>query len=250
MRIAELAFAGVLGGACFFGLAILSVPKLHTLLDKLFNKPIVNPGSGNPPIKIRGGAMTFRATSWAKDASNGNNPCMVGDWTRIELDDVVPVNQPTTSQFSVVYPSASSWQMDLYSRTKNGMAQKNDGVRLLSTKNCGSPGTNGITLIPEPNSDLEYYPWQDADSGVTDEDQATKIKRFRDLDCVVTDVSKGDEDMCEHISNIYINIPPLKPGDDPSKKPVGAYLCLNGECVLGFGTPTNPTELRTASTSR
>jgi hypothetical protein len=185
------------------------------------------------PIKVRGGAMTFRAAEWSTDASHKD--CIQGDNSYVELIDIVPWNHPIAQATRVVIPTlALTWQMDLFGRTSAGKPQMTQGVRLTPTASCG--GQPGIVWGSESGS-TDWYPTNDETGGAgnKEEDGSTYIRRYRYSTCAS---AAGDEDLCEHLSYILINKTP-KANPTPLNSDY-AFLCQNGECEIGIGNPYPP----------
>jgi hypothetical protein len=180
------------------------------------------------PLKVRGGAMTFRSENlWTTDSSATPAPCTQLTPTSIQLKNVtaVPVTSPPTVE-QIQLSLAGSWQIDLFGRKPDGTEGPN-GIRIVAETNCG--GKSGVSLTGESGPG-QFYPFKD---GQSDEDGVTFIKRYMDPTCSQSPQPSGDKDICEHISKIYIN---TSPTTTPKSNPAHVYHCLNGECVIGIGS--------------
>jgi hypothetical protein len=228
-----------------------SIAGLRMDIDDL-RKKILGSGSGtNTPLKVRGGAMTFRSGGkFGSDSAYPNGYCVKLNFSYFELGDVDDVlrskHVPAVSYPNAAYPTVStSWQIDLYDRDPTGTSEtpRDSGIRIIATSNCvigpaGTPPVAGVTITPE--SEYSKFYDNNSDKNLPDDDKTTYKKRFLDMYCQADHTmpsANGDEDSCEHISSIYINNSPKNKKADVQANPIGSYVCTNGECVIGVGLP-------------
>ena len=173
------------------------------------------------PIKVRGGAMTFRAYSYYSD--NNGNDCVLlttstGSLNFIDDPLAVVPNVTTVSLQGVDH-------IDFFGRQPNGKDKSANGVSLKFTPTCKGPNGNqiGASLIAlSGNSD--FYPFR---NGHVPDDDGTYIKRFWDKKGNSGKPSNSqDGDTCEHLSEATIYY------TDPTKKPTPLPHCTNGECAI------------------
>jgi hypothetical protein len=208
----------VLGG----GLALAAAKVLH--LERFLVQPCAVGVATNAPVKVRGGAMTFRSTSAFSQDGDGN-PCVpIKSGTQVGIFE--PGNSGATADNS--YPLQTGVQIDFFGHEENGGANSNDGVRVLITSTCNGSSL-GATIVPEPLSHSSFYPFQDQ---AKDEDKTTYRKRFLDSACIGTPSPSGDEDTCEHLSTVYVN---SSATITPKSNPAQEWLCTDGECDVKIG---------------
>jgi hypothetical protein len=192
-----------------------------------YEQPLVT--HTNSPIKIRGGAMTFRLGAHYDWKSNHSQPCvnLSAFPTTIDLDGVVPVGGAPANPSPL--PS-QDWQIDFFGHLRDKSAMSPNGIRVAIThKQCDGSAGMSATFTPE-NQNSTFYEF-DQDN-LYDEDGQTRIKRFKDKSCTSKPDPAGDEDNCEHIHSIYIN---KSITSDPTAKPDYIYRCTNGECKVEIG---------------
>ena len=175
-----------------------------------------------PPLKIRGGAMTLRYP-----AINNGNPwfsypappgapaayCTPLDASSGKLKifqhpDPDPDDQsPAPQKFSLT----GNWVVDLYGRNSDFTTEPHSGLELKPVSNCNG-NNNGIEVYPLPGStNVDFYP-ADLPPGTGN----TYGKRYRKSGC-------SDEDACEHLSTIYVSVPSGQPQ---------SVDCQNGDCLV------------------
>ena len=188
----------------------------------------------NSPVKIRGGAMTFRFASGAvidKDA-NGNFCSVIDKSTSISLFEH-PDEKGTTAKADYQYSLSPGVQIDLFGYTRGGKSDSNNGIQVLITNTCKT-NQLGASLIPEPNSSSLFYPFEDNASD-DPTDKSTR-RRFEDTACVGQQPpdQNGDEDTCEHLAKVYIH---SSPSANPKSNLVGntPWSCERGECLVLVG---------------
>jgi hypothetical protein len=198
----------------------------------------LNGGGTDTPLKVQGGAMTFRLEANAQFYMDGailkdrtGNPCVVLN----SKDGTVTVNLIQYSGTSTVDKTAtltSGAEIDLYGHTPRGDAESSNGIQVLLESNCN--GSNfGASLIREQGggSDLYANPYRDGNGGA--DDDKVHMYRFKDTSCVQTASASADEDTCEHLRSVYIyNKPPGKP------KSGTPWMCNSAECRVEFVIPT------------
>ena len=188
----------------------------------LYEQALVN--GTNSPIKIRGGAMTFRINAHYDWKTNNNEPCVDLSTfpTTIDLDGFEPIAGAPANPPPL--PS-KDWQVDFFGHSRDKSARSPNGIRIaITSKKCDGSAGASAAFTPE-NANSMFYEF-DKDS-LYDEDGQTRIKRFEDKSCTSKPDSAGDEDNCEHIHSIYIN-KSIKP--NPTVSPDYVYRCTNGEC--------------------
>ncbi len=184
-------------------------------------------GSGQSPIMVRGGAMTF--FSFIGYGQDGSMACVQRTLNYIELDRVFDLVKLTygdvTFKSGGTYPAPdpARWEIDLTGRTWDGAGEDKNfgGVRIAPTNNCvTASGTQpGIDVVIEPlatggSANYGFY------SNNTTQDNATFSRmRYWNKSLIVTatpsggqparDVPaptpNGDEDTTEMIYNIYVS---------------------------------------------
>jgi hypothetical protein len=176
-----------------------------------------------PPIKVRGGAMTFRYKATATGASpwlpypsaTPTGVCVQQDtstgaklkiFQHPDPDPNDPSPPGSTSNL------ATGWVVDLHGRDSAFNPDANEGVELKAVSDCG--GSNGVSMLPIPHSSASgFY------GGVLQSsDGSTFAKRYKNSSCTT------DEDACEHMSSVFIN---------------GTQVadCANGECLVKIVVP-------------
>jgi hypothetical protein len=174
-----------------------------------------------PPIKVRGGAMTVRTTRLTLRGEHGNdcvvlqNPADHPVQLQFVEDITVQGWTPTSKTLS------GNWKVDLYGRDSKGNHGA-DGIELAYTDSCMESGTNypGVTIKSIGTTNQYFYDFRDARTG-TDEDGITRIKRFKNPTCSqhLPHPTNGDEDTCELMFDIKVNDIQFK-------------HCVNGECLV------------------
>jgi hypothetical protein len=174
-----------------------------------------------PPVKVRGGAMTVRTTRITVGGDHGNDCVVLQDPSKHPLE-LQFIEDPTVQGWTPVTKDLTGVKtIDLYGRDSQGNVGP-DGVRLAFAKSCIESGRTyfGVTIKPIIDGHKSFYDFRDAAKGVKDEDGLTHIKRFQHPDCSqhLPDPNK-DEDTCEQMSDIKID---------------GALFahCTNGECFV------------------
>ncbi len=224
--------AGAIGGLA----VVLGLGGVGSLVLPEIEQYFLNKSSTNPPLKIRGGAMTFRSNvQFGKD---GSYSCVQLTPSSIKLIDVGSLKSgkaiPDVNIPSIEVP----WQMDLYGRDGSGKNESSNGIRIRTTQTCvvttasaTSSSAAGVSFIPE-SADSTFYPNNDGAS--LDEDNVTRRKRYQDESCTATSLN-SDEDSCEHIYSIYINTAFKNTTADVKADPAYFLRCKNGECVIKIG---------------
>jgi hypothetical protein len=235
--VTHLTFSFILGiVVVFVGLTVISLIK----------KALLHPApTTTSPLKVRGGAMTFRTapnTNFGVDSNQ--NPCFVipksGATMELYADPTGP-NTPFLKNPDQSQGLQDGVQFDLIGHNAKGDAPSVNGVRIYITSGCS--GNNlGASLIPESDhngSDFYHYRRNQHD------DDGSYIRRFLDNDCAKPTGSYGtanddnkDEDTCEHLAIIYVNVnrPPAQT-DNYKSSAAQTWKCLNGDCVLQIRTP-------------
>jgi hypothetical protein len=196
------------------------------------------------PVKVRGGAMTFRTKSGGQFQQVGasNSYCLVLSTTstNLTLDLFQPGNHQSNPNKSIsLVPDQT--QIDFFGRNEKGKIKKNGNeIRVLITSSCN--GTQGTSATLTPIAHSAFYlnqkgdPSQDGD----DSPDTSRSIRFQDLDCATNFLPipqspgampqnpNGDEDFCENLGLIYVN-------SAPTTTPTSAdpwARCHNGDCSL------------------
>jgi len=199
-------------------------------------------GPGDPPVKVRGGAMTFRTKSGQfQQVGTSNSYCIVlaDPGKTVSLDLFQPGNHTTTPKPQLTL--ADQMQIDFLGRNEKGKAKKNgNGIHVLITSSCnGKPGVSA-TFSPLGNSafylNQKDAASQDGDDDPTNPDTSSSL-RFQDLDCAANfpptpipggpvQNPNGDEDLCENMG--AINVTPAPTNGNPWVR------CHNGDCSVEF----------------
>jgi hypothetical protein len=180
-----------------------------------------------PPIKIRGGAMTLRyppisnANPWYPYPPGGPKAfCTTLDTTTgtaklkiFQHPDPDPDDPSATAQ---KFTLTGNWIVDLYGRNSNFSPDPHEGIELKPVSDCDG-NNKGVALYPVQgaansgfySADLQPIP------GMTGPGN-TYGKRYQKSGCT-------DEDACEHLSTIYVNIPPAQ---------AQSVDCENGDCLV------------------
>jgi hypothetical protein len=176
-----------------------------------------------PPIKVRGGAMTFRY----KATSRGTSPwlpypagapsgvCVQQDTStgaKLKVFQHPDQDPDDPGPPGKTFDLATGWVVDLHGRDSAFNPDPNEGVELKAVSDCG--GSNGVSLLPMPHSNTSgFY------GGVLpSSDGSTFGKRYKNSNCTT------DQDACEHMSSVFIN---------------GTQVadCANGECLVKIVVP-------------
>jgi hypothetical protein len=202
--------------------------------------------SGNSPVKVRGGAMTFRTESGGQfqQVGTSNSYCIVLSTTstNLTLDLFQPGNHQKTPNKSIAL--ANQTQIDFFGRNEKGKIKKNGNeIRVLISSSCN--GTQGISATLTPIADSAFYlnqkdgASQDGDDDPNAPDTSHSV-RFQDLDCATNFLPippspgampqnpNGDEDFCENLGLIYVSSAPTT---TPTSVDPWAR-CHNGDCSL------------------
>jgi len=198
-------------------------------------------GPGDPPVKVRGGAMTFRTKSGTPFSQvSGNSFCV---WlgsagAKLTLDIYQPKNHTNSPNRSIKLTNQS--QIDFFGRSETGQIGSNNGTRVLITSSpCN--GAQGLSALIQPegansgfysnNENGASQDGNDNDDPSNANDQSHSI-RFQDLACsskFSPPAGTGDEDSCENMGLIYVNDAPT---DNPTN---GKHArCHNGDCSVEF----------------
>jgi hypothetical protein len=200
--------------------------------------------SGNSPVKVRGGAMTFRTESGGQfqQVGTSNSYCIVLSTTstNLTLDLFQPGNHTKNPNKSISL--ADQTQIDFFGRNEKGKIKRDNEIQVLITSSCN--GTQGISATLTPIAHSAFYvnqkdaPSQDGD----DTPDTSRSIRFQDLDCATNFLPlpqspgampqnpNGDEDFCENLGLIYVNSAPTT---SPTSGNPWAR-CHNGDCSLEF----------------
>ena len=228
IKLTEVGFAGILGGGIVAGVAALAIgfiPGIHLGLTK-------GGGTTNPPIKVRGGAMTFRAPKkWMPIVFNSlASFCSdKADISAIAFADVQIQNSASLTTPLEIAQLQKGWTMKLLGRDSH-----NPGSGVLVTaqqQSCtGTQGISSLVLSPQNDGNSLFYTTDGPD------DDGTKSVRFENKTCGGPGGgASGDEDVCEHISTITLT---LDKADAPGSSTTSyVYQCTNGDCTIGIGSP-------------
>jgi hypothetical protein len=203
---------------------------------------------GDSPVKVRGGAMTFRTSSGGDQfqtvGGSGNSFCILLSKTpnaNVTLDVSQAKFHKVVSSRSETLTNTS--QIDFFGRNEKGQAGKSsNGIRVLITPSCnGVPGTSALIQPEGPNSGLYLNQKNAASQDLSGDDlpnpssdkDTSQSLRFKDLDCAAKfspPTPGGDEDLCENMGLIIVN---SKHTDNPTTtgKPI---RCHNGDCQVEF----------------
>jgi hypothetical protein len=199
-------------GAVTAGLALAVVAGVHFFTS-----------TPQPPIKIRGGAMTLRYP-----LINGNDPwfpyqsggvsgfCTTLDTTsgNVKLkiaqhpdpdpdpNDPDPPNNSTTAL-------TGSWLVDLDARNPDFTRDPTEGLELKPVTDCNG-NNNGVSVLPLPKAANSGFYAADLPG-----DGKTFGKRYQKSNC-------SDKDACEHLSTIFIK----------TSSATTSTECGNGDCLV------------------
>lgn len=187
--------------------------------------------ASNSPVVVRGGAMTFRAPK-AFAVDKDGSPCLVlGNGSGGATITVSMIqNENNSGNDNGPTTLSSTPQIDFFGhpmgwiRPDGSPGESDNGVQVTLTKTCNS-SKFGIKFSGE-TSQSDFYPHRKRT--VPDEDQTFTL-RFRDRSCNTTAGPNGDEDNCEHLSNVYIH---GSPTSNPKSETM--WKCIDGECEVRF----------------
>lgn len=179
--------------------------------------------STQPPIKVRGGAMTVRAylssgtAQWSPytSADGRTGSCVPLDMS-IKKVHVYPDVPPGT----IFYPHTDgdltgNWKVFLFGRDANFNEDDTQGLEIDPVTNCNT-NQSGIALLPIGN-------FSQVNTGLPPTDLTAR--RYKNTD---TDTHPGhcgvDEDACEHMSAVRI-----------SSSNTNLATCDNGDCLVTLG---------------
>lgn len=176
-----------------------------------------------PPIKVRGGAMTLRyaaaqdgSTQWFPYQLNGvDGFCTPLDTSSSKTKLKIVQHPDPDDPAPVVSPQllSGNWVVDLFSRKDNFTTEDpQEGIELQPVANCNG-NHNGVSALPIPGSTSSGFYSGDLPST----DQKSFGKRYHKSDC-------NDEDACEHMGAVFLNH--TKVAD-----------CDNGECLVKIVVP-------------
>ena len=202
--------------------------------------PVKTPHT-NPPVVVRGGAITIR-TRDSGGWQNSNPPfCTNADISFIELDDVGQIPPATAAGkgsavargdvtlSNIVPTAADNWIITIYGRDTTGKVKSGNGIQLTSKSTSCSAGAGTSVSLTGLGGNGGFY----QDGSIDDDGAAASLsKRFRDSSCVPSGASPNlDEDFCEHASEIDLVL--TIGGTSTTQK----YSCVNGECEVAIGKP-------------
>jgi hypothetical protein len=187
---------------------------------RLFNPPAT---ATQPPIKVRGGAMTFRykaahvgVSPWLDyPAKAPTGVCVQQDTStgaKLKIFQHPDQDPDDPGPPGKTFDLATGWVVDLHGRDSAFNPDSLEGVELKAVTDCG--GSNGVSVLPIPNSSLSgFYA-----GALQSSDGSTFAKRYRHSGC------SADEDACEHMSTVFVN---------------GTQVadCANGECLVKIVVP-------------
>ena len=184
-----------------------------------------------PPLKIRGGAMTLRyplvdgKDPWfpyqsgslsgyctTLDTSSGKAKLKIFQHPDPDTDD--PTEKATTP---TIIELKGAWFIDLYGRNPDFTPDPHEGIELRAVADCNG-SKNGISVLPLRGSANSTFYSLDLPS----HDGSTFGKRYKKNAC-------PDEDACEHLSTIYVSSSSLSSPTSPD--------CENGECLVKIVAP-------------
>ncbi len=191
------------------------------LLDHLLD------GSTKPPIKVRGGAMTFHLKN--KDVwtlVSGNKYCSsvtIGGFLTdgYTLDSSLPTSKYTDNE----------WTMYFYVHDTAGNTSKNGALlTYYADTDCGGHTGHRVTLEPivADTAQNDFY----------DDTPPLKRRRFRQKAChgLKGDGTPYDTDLCETVSEVDLHF--IKPPTDGIKQDI-TLTCSDGDCTLSLLPQTN-----------
>jgi len=200
-------------------------------------------GSSDSPVKVRGGAMTFRTKSGQfQQVGTSNSYCVVLSTTstNVSLDLYQPGNHTKTPNKS--FSLTSQLQIDFFGRNEKGKVKRNGNeIRVLITSSCNGMQGISATLTPVGNAAFYVNQKNGASQDADDNPDTSSSVRFQDLDCAQNfpptptpggpvQNPNGDEDLCENMGLIYVNSAPTTTPTtvDPWAR------CHNGDCSVEF----------------
>jgi hypothetical protein len=176
------------------------------------------------PLKVRGGAMTFRtkANNQFSQVPNTSSYCVLlgSPTSTVSLALFQPKDQTATT-----IQLTNQAQIDFFGHTPDGGSASNNGIQVLITSSCN--GVTGLSALLQPEgSNSQFY---DHLNNAADEDNA-RMERFQDIPCSKNPPTPlADEDTCEHMKQFIINSAPT-----PTPNGGSVYKCRNGECRVEF----------------
>lgn len=224
-----------------------TVVALATVILVRLISILLAPAHGDSPVKVRGGAMTFRTKSGGQfqQVGTSNSYCVVlgATGTKLELDLFQPGNHQSNPNKSIALVPDHT-QIDFFGRNEKGKIKRNGNeIRVLITSSCNGMQGVSATLTPVGNSAF-YLNQKNGTSQDGDDDPSTpdtsQSVRFQDLDCATSfpplpqtpgglpQNPNGDEDLCENLGLIYVN-------SGPTTNPTSGdhwARCHNGDCSL------------------
>jgi hypothetical protein len=169
-----------------------------------------------PPIKIRGGAMTLRYPK-----INGNSPwfsyqngyCTLLDTSsgKAELKVFQRPDPSEPSSMETDFPLIGTWSATLYALNDSGTAfDPQHGIKLNPVHDCNG-SHKGVSVLPF-GSNSDFYPGElpSHDGGIG--------KRYR------RSAGCSDEDLCEHLGRVLVEGQSYKD-------------CEDGECLVKLVAP-------------
>jgi hypothetical protein len=195
-------------------------------------------GTTDTPLKVRGGAPTFRTDPYVSFVSAGSNYCVAlgGSTSTLTLYLWQPGNHSGTP---TQLPVPSGGQIDFFWRMPDGVRESDNGARVDLSHPCNGSSL-GALISPEtlPMGSTVYSAFYAFRNNAGDDDYS-HVERFEDTsaNCQRPPSPNWDEDSCEHLKSIYIhNSLTTTPRDGSGTK----WDCVNGECEVEFVvfTPT------------
>jgi hypothetical protein len=220
--------------------SVMAFSLLGTLAGLTGCRFLGGPPKANSPIKVRGGAMTFRSTTqWQPVSGQVAYYLDNANVSYISFTGVDPVGSAPPGP---LYPPGC-WTMTLVGRNPNPSVVISNGITITAlTSSCNHPTTyHSLTLTGFGNG--SFYPEK-----YKPDDDGTYSERYMDTtpDVPTTGTTAavpgcqgpsglgptltGDEDFCERLSKITLI---LYTGATPGTP--STYKCKNGDCEIDIG---------------
>jgi hypothetical protein len=220
-----IAGVGIIGALVFAGLSFIQAKKVLLLSGGLMS-PMGGP-SHDPPVKIVGGSITFRAATWTPGAGTavGTYSTAVNDASYIELRRVPTQPGP----FAIHAP----WQIELDARSPDGTMANSYGTGVYVCSQGPPDATHGCPMLGALGNTIYIGPKDPQGRRVgfsslfqrpANFDSPGQFVRYKDQ----TAGCPGN--LCEHIWQVSVSY--MNAG---AVKVVGPYLCPDSECRVYIG---------------
>ncbi len=185
--------------------------------------------TGDPPVKIVGGSMTFRShKTWHSSGSGFYTDVSTSVPKVIQLEHV-QLSPGTAFVDKIVPITAKNWKIEVDARHNAGYPASGNGVNVCGDANCNlnNPSTTSVFIFPFTASAAVGF-YGDPSTGNNPNPESPRDtnpyygKRY--MDQTSRPCTWGG--FCEHIYQIIITLSSSAPT---------AYLCPDGECRVYIG---------------